>query len=31
VLDEEVLGFIAWDFEAWNRRMRIRHCYWRAC
>lgn len=27
VLDDEVRGFIAWDLEAWNQRMRIWHCY----
>jgi GNAT superfamily N-acetyltransferase len=27
VLDDEVRGFIAWDLEAWNRRMRIWHFY----
>lgn len=27
VLDDEVRGFIAWDLEAWNRRMRVWHFY----
>ena len=27
VLDGELRGFIAWDLEEWNQRMRIWHCY----
>ena len=27
VIDDEVRGFIAWDLEGWNRRMRLWHFY----